>query len=398
MDTRAMLGARISSLRDSLRHAEDALRAQLDALEALRSQAANPALRAAVVSNFSMAFERRRGKLDTLQRMIDSSQKLDGFWGSVQRQHEECRKLFEFCLSYIGGVVARNTPEGERFCGTADALLDEVMTEAPFKYPRCTILGDSSFYEGTTMVIRLSFPDYSVWSLPVAVHELGHYAMRRISDERDDFPFQEEFARIGGTEEEAARGRAFLHEYLADLFAVYTLGPSYACTCLFHIFSPRDTTAVEDGREHPSHRKRLHFIVQTLEEVNQQYQVGNGGFVEMFKKEWQQAWRAAGVEPQLDDNEAGKLELLRWRLYQKLDGYLSKARYGGWGRAQRLAADFMSRQSPTQLLGPNDKLADVLNAAWAWRLGPGSRTDAARVGTRAMSLCQQLMGRAGADV
>ena len=91
-------------------------------------------------------------------------------------------------------------------------------------------------------VIRVRFPGGSVWDLPIAVHELGHFAAGRLRPDRRSRTSVEDII---------ARERAdkrylgyFADELFADTFATFVAGPSYAYTCMTTRFTPQ--SAYED--------------------------------------------------------------------------------------------------------------------------------------------------------
>ena len=385
MDERDVLTTQVQLLLQQLKWAE----------QMLQGLPLKEPLRKAVASSFASRFTHARGKLEQMQVALNKSPNVATYWGTLQRRDAECRALFNECLSFIGGVLIREhkLKDGSfldgGICQIADALLHELMDKAPELYPGFTLLAESNFFTETTGIVRLRFPEYSVWNLPVAVHELGHFAMPDLKDGMGGRPFQAKHQQLAAEPQQAAH----LKEYLADLFAVYTLGPAYLCACLVWRFNPKDGTAREDGTEHPSHAKRLHFMLRTLELMNPVSDYDYTGLVKILRELWQRSWQTAELATELEPKTLGALQVMHKEVYQILDEQLSSARYARWPQARKLAAEIASgAKSAAQLLTDESRLADVVNAAWLWRVRQqGTDGEQLRqVGERALDLCRLL--------
>jgi hypothetical protein len=193
---------------------------------------------------------------------------------------------------------------------------------------------------------------------------------------------------------EQKRQRRFLHEYYADVFAVYTMGPAYAYTCLLLRFDPK--TAYKDGGEHPSYQKRAHVILRTLEEMNN-VKGSSGHYSGIIKKLdswWKESVEAAKPEGSPPPDET--LMLLEGfvdELHVKFDRKIHHVRYSGWPQAIKLS-NRLTGQYPA--LSPGDKLRDVLNATWKCRIDASDgnkRGDARALADRAKALCEEIVDR-----
>src|SRR5205085_5792560 len=201
-------------------------------------------------------------------------------------------------------------------------------------------------------------------------------------------PFQAKHQQLAAEPQQAAH----LKEYLADLFAVYTLGPAYLCACLVWRFNPKDGTARADGAQHPSHAKRLHFMLRTLELMNPVSEYVYTGPIKMLRALWQSSWQSAEQTIELEPRVVGALQVMHKEVYQILDEHLSSARYARWPQGEKLAKVIATDQPPAQLLTDESRLADVVNAAWLWRVRQqGTDGEQLRqVGERALDLCRLL--------
>lgn len=374
MDERSLLLAQVSALLQQLFWAESSLKT--DKIEPRISQAAS--------IGFEVLFDRRRTELTNLQKSIPRNPPYAGSWEQLRRYRRSCGELFQECLGFLGGAMLRSVQEND-ICEIADALLVELSRKTSVVWSRVTILAEANFFTETTGLIRLPFPDYGIWNLPVAVHELGHFIGPRISDETGTSPFQ---TRLGSITEE--RDKSHLRELFADLFAVYALGPAYAFSCILLRFDPLDATACEDGETHPSHGKRVHFILKALEQTN-----GNPyrRIIKNLKVLWEWNLNRAGHEICVDPNQIPSLNYQLFELYPILTRFLSTVQYKGWRRAVELSRRFPLNGNAEEVLEDTDEISDVLNAAWLWRLQQNIENSNTlhEVNLQAIALCRGII-------
>ena len=248
MNERGILLAQIQALLQQLESVE----------ETLGAKQIGEGLRKAAEYRFANLINEVRNDLQSAKENVaevPDNYDLSGYWQQLTTQKEKCTGLFKESLNFLGGALLRNIHRIDRLCQIADALLFQLSKQVGVEWNRSTILAEGSFFTEATGVIRLPFPDYSIWNLPVAVHELGHYVGPRIVNSDGAFPYQIKRQQIQASYTDAAeaeREKSFWQEEFSDLFAVYAIGPAYACACLVTMFSPTDDTACEDGKEHPN--------------------------------------------------------------------------------------------------------------------------------------------------
>lgn len=364
-----------------------------------------PELHEAMAKRFVNIFKERRAALDNLLKRVARGGDLMEIWETFGRERESCDALFRECLGYIGGVLLRKERLDRGINEVADALLRHVSAEADDKWERLTVLAaEGNFFTTSTEIIRLPFPDFTIWNLPVAVHELGHY--RSTHDKL--FTAKVEAARLKETQADARGGvkaagalqkESYLHEFFADLFAIYTLGPAYAACCFVTRFSPSGKNFCEDGDTHPSDAKRGHLLLLALEEMNKESDPPFTGAIAALKGLWLRNLQAT-VKPGCTDVSYLKdlrFHLLRELFYSILGTSMSSAKYpkAGWARARALLDEFASGADAAQLVRDDDTIVDVLNGAWAWRLSRPSEDAAAvaSVNLKALEMCRIIARR-----
>lgn len=377
MNERLILMDRIQALVQELGQAENALNAkQVDSN-----------LRERVLIRFQTLFRKQQQALKNLRNEVKDLP-LDACWDSFRTIRLECGPLFRECLAFMEGALVRSAGLDGGLCQIADALLDDLSHRADISWKRFTILAEGEFFTDMAEIIRLRFPEVSIWNLPVAGHEFGHLVAQELKVPRHDgtfrYPFQEICQREGLIN---TKNVPFLHEHFADLFAVYALGPAFACTCILLRFDP--STAYMDEKEHPSYAKRVHFILKALEKMDEaegpmpRYR----HIIKWLEDLWQRSLVASRQPKELDQAAILELNDQLEELYNLVDTELPRVRYTGWLRAQRLADELQPDKDTMPMLQNEDTLSDVLNAAWLCRIQHGD--EVRRIGERAVKLCRR---------
>lgn len=388
MNERALLLAKIDALVQQLNWAESSL----------KNAKVEPRFGDAASVGFAVLLDERRKELSHLRKSIPQTDSYAGSWQQLRSVSDSCREFFKETLEFLGGAMLRNLHAGNDICDIADALLERLSKKTEIKWERVTLLAESHFFTESTGLIRLPFPDYGIWNLPISVHELGHFIGPRISDRKGGFPFQTRLAAIEekhqeeqGSEEEMAQEISHLREFFSDLFAVYALGPAYACSGILLSWDPQDDTACQDGETHPSHAKRVHFILRALNEMSKATDEDPyHNFACNLGKLWQRNLKSAGRVTCLDEESIPPLNYLLLELYPIVDQFRPTLRYAGWKRAMELSFEFPLKNKIAEVLARKYEIPDVLNAVWLWRLRQKTENKnlVHKVNREAIALCR----------
>jgi hypothetical protein len=363
----------------------DALRQKLVETEkAVQSPKLDSWLRKRVEARFDTLLNRRRTRLQKLRESVSSlsrGQPLQPFWQEFSQCERECRELFEECLAFVQGALVRAAGIDNSACLMADNLLDDLAFWADVGWDRFTLLDTGEFYGETAEIVRVRFPDVSLWSLPLAAHEFGHFLGPELKESQaggSNYPFQgmlrdADANRPSGWTLAHTKDWQHLHERFADLFATYTLGPAFASSFILSRLNPGE--AYVESSTHPSHAKRVHAILWVLSKMDQEAGgLGRpyGALIDLLRNFWRESLQAAGQPDGLPAPEAALLEQRLDELYNLLKRTTSaKLAYqsDNWRRAEDLASILL----PDKPWHPSAKyneatLRDVLNAAWLSRL------------------------------
>jgi hypothetical protein len=287
----------------------------------------------------------------------------------------------------MGGALTRAHGIDFGLCRLTDAMLYDLSARTDVGWNRFTIVADGEFFARLSGIIRIQFPDVSIWNLPVAAHEFGHFVASGWKDS----------ALAGMIEREKRADRryeAYLNEHFADLFATYTMGPCFAMVCGLVRFSP--ASAVLQSDTHPSAAQRMWWILEMLRLIDKSragpplYQY----ITQQLEQSWTASLKAAGQEPGL--SPADTLRLRGWlaEMLEAVKLNFSAGQYGGWLRAQEMAESFRQRQLPD--LAGDDRIPDVLNAVWLCRSEqePADGYKVTWLAQNALKLCGSLAGAA----
>jgi hypothetical protein len=384
MDEREVLKAQIEFLDQRLRQAETAL----------NTSSNKDGLGERVQNLFKKEITRQRNKLSEVRADVVRNQSLVLCWTAFRMSCKECGPLFEECLTLIEGALVRRTGLDNGLCSIADALLDDLSLHAPLDWGRFTILAEKEFFGEMAAVIRLRFPEVSIWDLPIAAHEFGHFVGPVLNRPEiggiSYHPFEEELKKIADQQ-----GRDFLHEHFADIFATFTLGPAFACTCVLLRFDP--STAFEDSPRHPAYSKRYYVIRKTLERMN----LGSyKAIVTWLDSIWLRSLKAVGQRDVLAQDVTKLLDDQFEVLYDLVITELVNIQYKSIACAYSLSLLLRAPDTEVEQIvqdafkrEPEQSLADILNAAWICRIEIDDRYGRiiSKIGKIAVRLCEEVI-------
>lgn len=166
---------------------------------------------------------------------------------------EQAKPLFAEYVEFIGGLAMRDNRLEDRVCQMTDELLKELSDVT--RYALTVPARQAALSAIMTSVIKVGFPEWTVWGIPLAGHEAG---LRIVED---DATVKERVEESGSGLSEELRKSLF-----ADIFATYTLGPAYACAAILLRFEPHHALAVGGD---PSDIDRAWLILKVLDYLGQ---------------------------------------------------------------------------------------------------------------------------------
>ena len=334
-------------------------------------------------------------------------------WERYAALEAKTRSLFRGCLELIGGVAFREKGQFDQdVWRVADAFNVELCRQAlkqSFNYLTVPAL-EEALTGSMVRTIRVRFPEWSVWSLPLVGYEFGHAAVSA----RDEFEklVDDHVARLVGSNEplgklaaakdplldrhkrlvQAAYARR-IRALFADAIAMYMLGPCYACATIHLRLDPASASATSAATSD----ERARVVLACLRAMAKDDTLeGEDEIIKTLEAQWKEAVQRSRP-PGLDD--AARLADLQDTLlpaFVDALSYLPKAaRLTGpsWVQAMKFRkewADQLKASDPLELeLAPSHQLRDVLNAAWLIRVQDPQHAE--KVEAAALGACVSLL-------
>src|SRR5215207_8321091 len=318
-------------------------------------------------------------------------------WKKYANIFKASEEVFSECHEFVGGLIFREKELDDSICEIADELIHSCATIAS-KVPTITVpTARESLRKTLGRIVRLRYPDWSIWTLPMVAHEYGHVV-------DDETPPLKEFIKQVAAEwvaqdkpddrdAEALMNRHVSHieEFMADTFAVYTMGPAYAFAAMELRLNPANL-ASETG-DLPGDVKRAYVVRRMLELMNGS-ESGNSwhpytNVITYLKGNWDDASRRAWTKGPLADADLSRLEnvtLRLWDIFNKaISGPLYPSMYSpdrdGWMVVIQWS-DVWQKQlerglplTPLEDVTHSSKLRDALNVAWHCRMHYPKQSD-----------------------
>lgn len=405
MDERSNLIDQIKGLQDNLRQTRNTLDSVLD------KKLITPELHKAINSRFQNLLTKWEIKLEILLRLANSvsDAALNTVWKDLQADRKECDAIFEEFIACLGGALIRQNELDNGVCTIADKILADLSFRSDIPWTRMTILGEGDFFADMTEIIRLHFPEFTIWNLPIVGHEFGHFVGRelrkRIKDRKGQRDFIREIIEQEGkqnsTEDEKKKEEDYLYEHLADIFATYSLGPAFAFTSILLKFNPNQN---QDGKSHPNNVKRVYIILKTLEKMNTLPGENQGIDYQHLIRQLRESWHVSlneleestttisilGADKKIEKKITQLLNDCLDKMYIILMQEVSNVRYTkkDWLRASNLSG-CLGLSEQNEINYHDYQLIDVLNAACQCRWLDSKPKD--DVSEKAINLCHKII-------
>jgi hypothetical protein len=302
----------------------------------------------------------RAGELLERVQEIEKDLSSPGTWTQLADVGKEASgRVFDESIELLGGIALRDTRLDADICELADALVGPIRASGfcPSVIPGSV----SSLMMTVDSIIRLRFPEWTVWALPFAAHEFWRVSVQREFD----------LASSLGSDGKGIVKNPTMQMCAADTFATYIMGPAYAYAAITLLFDPR----------RPEDELRVAATLCTLERIDSN---GTGALTESYhtiakylREAWdaarRQADRAAGLadEPAAQAAPADPSEVER--VVDAVLGILGKYGYSRfdvaeWTSVKSWTKPILDGTPDSIRLEPKHDLRYALNAAWQARL------------------------------
>lgn len=337
-----------------------------------------------------------RIKLEEIKPLNDAAaeQVLSQAWTDYGSALKRSQTVFREFLEFIGGLILRDKEFDSEICDVADELIKScsqlALTNASIAVPAAR----DALTRTVGLMVRVRFPDWTVWTLPSTAYEYGHLVLNELNKFKDSIAIEvdkwlkqdPEFKALAADKQapeeskQLLRERAeiYVKEFLADIFATYMMGPAYACSAILLRFDPAGSS-VNDS-ERPDDIRRGFVVLEVLNGMNTDSPAKPYTLTIKYLEDQWKATKARVKSPvKFEDWEKARLKALvdGWHGFRpKFSQFAKYPDNGpdGWNVAAKWAQDWLDQSSNNvPLKVPQDithlsKLRDVLNAAWICRI------------------------------
>lgn len=289
---------------------------------------------------------------------------------------QQSQPLFAEYVDLLRGLALRESGFEEGISMLADRLLDDCDRVAEFRWESLAIPAHGPSASDKARMIRLGFPEWTLWALPFAAFELGRVVVREqgqlrryVDDEVRDHSGKEGWSR------------RLLEAALADAFAVHTTGPAYACAALLIRLDPSPSESMEGNVS--ADGERAEVVLAMLKKAHEEDKDAPFAFIEKLEEAWDEAVRQTGARP-LNDREVDRCTRWVQNFWDWAHTHTATAKYLAQSLVHAAKWAKMLLDQPEAVQAAGDDVRDVLNTAWLCRLDNPTETRTIHVAAKEM--------------
>lgn len=325
--------------------------------------------------------------------------------------------IFSEYVNILSGLALRDTGFDQDICTIADDLIRNCGQLGYTKWESMIIPSGQGALT-LARIIRMGFPEWTLWALPLTAHELGQVMVMVKETKINDYLVRESNLMRKALEEktktalcpaETKHLEKRIQICMADAFATCAMGPAYVCALLLLRLNPLSAYVNHDDQ--PQDAERAHIALHMLQlmsgtgPVQEDYQ----DLITILDDEWKAALAQAGganggaaaaAEPPLDEKQKEWDDFI-WKKQEEWAGFIwdtlkddTRGSYSGklWTSTKNALKNLIEKPnvlwySTEKRLeelkksdGPNgadiqdikvegsEEWRDVLNAAWGYRI------------------------------
>jgi hypothetical protein len=291
-----------------------------------------------------------------------------------------------FCayVDILAGMALRDIGFDEGISRVAEELIETYKTNKERLYDLVALPARQEAVARTlARIMRVGFPEWTVWALPFTAFEFWHVVAR----EDLDTELRDEIAKDPGIEPFDQIDDRF-QNCLADAFATYSMGPAYAYSAFLlllnplHAYAPQEPEITADSLGPAAaltapvgDDTRAHAILEMLRHMGSGGSAGDlppyQGICQTLGNLWSSALQQTGQGPQTNRSQADKqcvtlMVEAQWKLLEQLK--CAQFNISTWNDALNFKLDLL-QNTPLSV----GQLRMVLNAIWSARVDPARR-------------------------
>ena len=271
--------------------------------------------------------------------------------------YKKSQELFDDYVEFLSGLALRDTGFDNKVCQIADYLICKCKVE-DLDHTLTIPTRQEAVTKTLARIIRLGFPEWTIWTLPLTAHEFGHV----LADENNEL---KAFINQKVPNDES-KLKYHMQDYVADIFATYSMGPAYACAAILLRFNPLLAYVEGDKNAADANRALVVFtLLDWMKSISSEYTF----IINTLKEEWSTALQQAEPLGTLETQNENPWEDWVRDITRILKSQAKGIQYSpeGWSRAKKLGDQLLNAEIKEISLGTAD-MRDVLNAAWLCRI------------------------------
>ena len=279
------------------------------------------------------------------------------------------QQIFAEYVEFLGGLALRDTGFDEGICKLADGLLKTYGRNYTSNQMFAIPTRQQAVAMTLARIIRVTFPDWTMWALPSTAREFWHVVAQRQIEADLNF----ELSMLSGVADDTVEPR--FRECLADAFATYTMGPAYAFLAIYQLLDPFAPYRAKGDDVSDELRAHAIFEMLTWMSSGNKYRKPYASVHDDLKTVWGDAIAEVGVVAPAGDEHI-QLEADRTRvslLVKALASALAKSEMLPftveiWDDCSKWVAPLINDQIDKIEVPAGAELRHVLNAAWQARV------------------------------
>jgi hypothetical protein len=268
------------------------------------------------------------------QRPAERDKCIKQAWLKYREALSGCHELFVEYIDLIRGVLMRDAGLDRDLCRIADTIIGTWQFSDHVWGSISIPAEDEPRGMSAAQLIRLGFPEWSVWSLPLIAREFGHVFVKKY--ERID-------TDVARAKEAKVADEADLRSWAADVFATSVMGSAYPWAAMVLRVDPND------ARD----QTRVAVMLYTMELL---------GAMPQYTKSLPQAWQGvSAAQVALDPEQENFIRRVKSRI---------RLNYTRWEETNELVDKLRGAEKPVSVaksLQVTD-LRNVFVAAWQARI------------------------------
>jgi hypothetical protein len=313
-------------------------------------------------------------------------------WGRLQSVRGDIAESLRNSLAFLGSLYVQQNRLDDGYGAVVGGVLAELSRVLPknISWPSVTLaVGDA--FSPLTGTIWTRYPEFTVWALPMIVHEAGHVVTQELRSLTDDargfdFPLSLLAAASSSIDTPQSLSDRLNREFIADFFGAWTMGAAYACSAILLRFTPRH--ADEIVAHHPPETERVHLILTTLECLDP----GWDDVITLLRRIWDEMVDVFDIPP-VSDGDRQQLDALVTSLAGLAERHFHDAAFRERSEVTHLTGKLEQPSTRPSEIARSSSLRQIINAAWIARLrNDVSPATVQRIEDVSMAACRAVIG------